>query len=111
MSTASKILRKSSDGYGFWCPGCNRYHGVFVDSADKRPGAQWTFNGNVNNPTFRPSLLVTYSDPDGSEPDERCHSYITDGQIQFLGDCTHALAGQTVPIPDWPYAEGEWSDG
>jgi hypothetical protein len=30
-----------------------------------------------------------------------CHSFITDGRIQFLGDCTHRLAGQTVPIPDW----------
>lgn len=25
----------------------------------------------------------------------------------LLGDCTHALAGQTVPIADWPYARGE----
>jgi hypothetical protein len=32
-----------------------------------------------------------------------CHSFITDGQIQFLGDCTHPMAGQTVPIPKWPW--------
>ena len=33
------------------------------------------------------------------EPRERvCHSYIKDGQIQFLTDCTHALAGKTVPL-------------
>lgn len=25
----------------------------------------------------------------------------TDGRIQFLNDCTHALAGQTVDLPDW----------
>ena len=30
-----------------------------------------------------------------------CHSFVVNGQIQFLPDCTHALAGQTVPIPDW----------
>jgi hypothetical protein len=24
------------------------------------------------------------------------------GQIEFLGDCTHALKGQTVALPDWP---------
>jgi hypothetical protein len=23
---------------------------------------------------------------------------VTDGRIQFLGDCTHALAGQTVDL-------------
>ena len=26
--------------------------------------------------------------------------FVTDGKIQFLGDCTHALAGQTVDLPD-----------
>jgi hypothetical protein len=31
--------------------------------------------------------------------DHRCHSFVVDGQIQFLGDCTHKLAGQTVPLP------------
>lgn len=30
-----------------------------------------------------------------------CHSFIKDGKIQFLGDCTHALANQTVDLPDW----------
>lgn len=30
------------------------------------------------------------------------------GNIEFLADCTHALAGKTVPLPDWPYAEGEY---
>ena len=27
-----------------------------------------------------------------------CHSFVTDGKIQFLGDCTHELAGQTVEL-------------
>ena len=31
-----------------------------------------------------------------------CHSFVTDGRIQFLADCTHALAGQTVDLPEWP---------
>ena len=31
---------------------------------------------------------------------KRCHSFVTDGRIQFLSDCTHALAGQTVDLPD-----------
>ena len=29
-----------------------------------------------------------------------CHSFITDGRIQFLGDCTHELKGQTVELPE-----------
>jgi hypothetical protein len=34
-----------------------------------------------------------------------CHSFVTDGRIQFLGDCTHALAGQTVDLPEWTGGE------
>lgn len=33
-----------------------------------------------------------------------CHSFIRSGQWQFLADCAHKLAGQTVPmvpVPDW----------
>jgi hypothetical protein len=35
------------------------------------------------------------------DPPEVCHSFIIDGRIQFLGDCDHELASQTVEIPDW----------
>lgn len=39
--------------------------------------------------------------PDGFTFDNKpiiCHSFITDGQIQYLSDCTHSLAGKTVPM-------------
>lgn len=52
-----------------------------------------------------PSVLVTYNGPDAGRdgaPPAICHSFVVDGQMQMLGDCTHALAGQTVPIPPWP---------
>jgi hypothetical protein len=26
---------------------------------------------------------------------------VTNGQIQFLADSDHVLAGKTVPLPDW----------
>lgn len=29
-----------------------------------------------------------------------CHSFVTDGKIQFLGDCTHNLVGQIVELPE-----------
>lgn len=102
-------------GYTFWCPGCQRRHQVTT---------AWTFNGDLEKPTFTPSLLVRtghylkeppvagdcYCDFHERYPDEepmpwtclRCHSFITNGMIQFLGDCTHALAGQTVDLPDIP---------
>jgi hypothetical protein len=70
------------------------------DGAAQHP--QWTWDGNVDAPTFSPSVLVTLHDPDGELPDERCHTFITNGRVQFLGDCTHALAGQTLDLPDLP---------
>ena len=117
MGALSPILRNLQWGKGgkalsFWCPGCNSAHSVVIQRGSYRPdGPVWGWNGSAEAPTFTPSLLVTSGkrvdpsyqpDPDFPDPPECCHSFIADGQIQFLGDCTHALAGQTVPIPPWP---------
>jgi hypothetical protein len=47
-------------------------------------------------PTFYPSI-----DYNRDAPKYRCHSFVKDGQIQFLGDCFHTLKGKTVDLPDW----------
>lgn len=89
----------STEGYLLWCPGCGFPHPVDV----RHPKRSWTFNGSLTAPTFSPSLLV-YGDHELGVKDPtrpRCHSFIRDGRIQFLGDSTHALAGQTVPLPPW----------
>ena len=93
-------------GQAFFCPGCQDVH--VVNSAPSGP--RWTYNGNPERPTFSPSILVTcnWSKLDQSDKDEICHSFVRDGQIQFLGDCTHKLAGQTVEVPEWPYAPGSY---
>ncbi len=77
----------------FWCPGCNQAHGVRI--AGGRPC--WGWDGNAEAPTFTPSVLVTMP-----WRNMVCHSFVRAGMIEFLGDCTHALKGQTVPLPDWP---------
>ncbi len=79
-----KIKHTSDDRYTFNCPGCKEHH-VFNNT--------WKFNGDYEKPTVTPSLLVT-----NGNPLYRCHSFITDGRIQFLSDCTHELAGQTVDL-------------
>lgn len=77
--------------YVFHCPGCGYSHPFEVDCPN---GMGWTWNGSLDKPTFRPSLLVDHLE-------RRCHSFVTDGRIQFLGDSYYALAGQTVELPDW----------
>lgn len=77
------------------CPGCNDVHQI--------DPARWTWNGSLEKPTFSPSVLVTWTDwvePERGGP-KVCHSFVVEGQMQFLGDCTHALAGKTVPIGEW----------
>jgi hypothetical protein len=64
----------------------------------------WEFSGSLERPTLSPSILVH---PHGALADDgsvyqshRCHSFVRDGRIEYLGDSTHALAGQTVDLPD-----------
>ncbi len=108
MSALSAILRDvEGGGLAFWCPGCDCAHMVQTGSG---PGPRWGYNGNPERPTFTPSVLVTYNGPDAGKVDDEgrrappavCHTFVTNGAIQFLGDCTHALAGQTVDLPAWP---------
>lgn len=86
----------------YWCQGCDSPHQVKVVEG---PGPTWSWDGNTDAPTFNPSVLVTLETP---RKTFRCHTFVRGGMVQFLGDCTHEFAGQTLPIPDWPYADGEW---
>jgi hypothetical protein len=102
-------------GYGHWCPGCNSGHEINVDRPNAS-GAKWTFDGNMDCPTFSPSINLQINPPGNPhyQPDvksARCHYFIRAGRIQFLPDCTHALAGQTVDLPDIPegqYLSSRW---
>lgn len=100
------------------CPGCHDSHHI-----DPK---RWAWNGDFIKPTFSPSVLVTSGhyvpshkpgdhcwctfyreNPDVAENAEnrqkgfecyRCHSFVRDGMVELLGDCSHANAGKTLPI-------------
>lgn len=62
----------------------------------KRDGTGcWTWNGDTEKPTLKPSILTTTRT---KREAFRCHSWINDGQAQFLSDCTHNLKGQTIDL-------------
>lgn len=82
-----------------FCPGCKCAHALSVNGVKNTRGASWNFNGDMERPTFTPSLLQDDTRPDGSR--HVCHSFITDGRIQFLSDSTHELSGQTVELPEF----------
>jgi hypothetical protein len=107
----AKVLIVTQDGfddpigYTFKCPGCGDYHCFYVQDpgtpyrGGTEPWPIWTFvNGDIDKPTFRASMLHRLERKD--QPTLVCHSFVTDGNIQFLGDCTHALANQTVELPE-----------
>jgi hypothetical protein len=93
-----KIKKQTVDYYHFYCPGCNALHSYAVSD----DGSQWQFNGNLDSPTFTPSLLNTkpVKDEKGNVIFKTsCHLFVTNGKIIYCGDCTHALSGQTVEMP------------
>ena len=107
----------------FWCPGCKASHQIQHGDG---PGARWRWNGDAEKPTFSPSVLVRgirgdMNDAELASYEEAyekcgytsailgdarfatvCHTFITDGRIQFLSDCTHMLAVQAVPMAEFP---------
>lgn len=75
----------------------------------------WTWDGNRDAPTINPSIKTMGVQWDVSSGFHKpthhvaagqpivCHAFVRAGRWQFLADCTHTLAGTTVPmvpIPD-----------
>lgn len=81
----------------------------------------WGFNGDYDKPTITPSILVrsghfinghkgdcwcTYyqNHPYVTQNNKYkcgiCHSFIADGKIQYLSDCTHNFTGQTIELEE-----------
>lgn len=109
MGQLGTKMRRVENGHSHWCPACGEMHVI--------PGS-WKFDGNVEQPTFSPSVKITgkqtvvdekgewtgewMRDADGKALDYCCHYILTAGQLNFCGDCTHAMKGQTVPLPALP---------
>lgn len=53
----------------------------------------WTWNGDTEKPTVKPSVKTT----NGTIT---CHSWVNDGQVKYLSDSSHELAGQTLDLLD-----------
>lgn len=84
--------------YMFYCPGCKCSHAYFTKTGDIKgvPAKKitWDFNGDMEKPTFNPSLKNTY--PDG----RICHLFVKDGKIIYCSDCFHELSGKTVEMEE-----------
>jgi len=88
--------------YSFYCPGCKHQHSYTIND----DGTGWYFNGNIDSPSFTPSLLnrIKVKNETTGVYDiekERCHLVITDGKIVYYSDCQHELAGKIIELIDF----------
>lgn len=104
----SRITLAGKDNrFLFWCPACETGHQITTPP--------WTFDGNLESPTVEASILVGGVQWAEGEPfhDKHhakvaageptvCHSFLRAGRWEFLSDCTHDLAGQTVDVVPFP---------
>ena len=100
------MMAEDGCSFLFMCPGCGYAHQVWVKSNPLRNNGNhpvWGWNGSMEKPTFTPSLLCNGSmkSEEVREGYQRCHSFITDGKIHFLCDCSHELVNKTVEMKDW----------
>lgn len=99
--------------YMFVCPACKCAHAIASKNNSIGLPA-WSFNMDMEKPTVSPSIKVIGRHPkgysngthapmgwNGEYVDDICHSFVKDGKIQFLSDCTHELAGKTLEIPEF----------
>lgn len=85
-------------GWRHWCPGCKWMHVIPTDARGQANGHKWTFDGNMDAPTFSPSINVV----------GQCHYFIRAGRIEYCSDSKHSLAGQIVDLPDLEPHEADW---
>lgn len=67
---------------------------LFYTNPKYAPGV-WAFNGDMENPTFSPSMLMQ---PNNTQVRE--HFFVRNGRIEYLSDCDHGMAGMTVDMVD-----------
>lgn len=118
MMISRYLRRTDGNRLTYWCQGCCDYHSIDL--------GRWAWDGNTETPTFSPSVLVrsghyaehsqvgtscwcTYNEEQrrAREPEAPfrcgiCHTFIQNGMVQFLPDCTHELAGQTLRLAELP---------
>lgn len=102
---SKKLIQSTVGRYLHWCPGCKSRHIINTDKPND-VGAIWVFDGDVENPTFTPSVHIHapgYKSGDSYMPRRTvCHYILSAGILNFCSDSGHTLAGEVIPLPDLP---------
>ena len=105
MTDSKEILKASADTYvpcsvdeathvHLCMPGPMPYRILPVITRGTRRGTNcWSWNGNTEKPTLKPSIR-------SKSGDTICHTFVNDGMVRFLDDCSHEFADQTLELLD-----------
>ena len=63
-----------------------------ITSGSRAESNAWTWNGDLEKPTLKPSVLTDHGNGKIS------HLWLNDGICQHLSDSTDGLAGKTLPL-------------
>jgi Family of unknown function (DUF6527) len=93
---------------GHYCLGCDSIHFIKLRKKnDDKPS--WTFNHDLINPTFDPSIKISWKFKDNPKI---CHYFIIDGKVNYCQNSTHDYAGKSVflelpksVLEDWSITE------
>jgi hypothetical protein len=83
-------------GYMWKCLGCDSHHVFYIAG---KHHCFWQFDGNMEKPTFSPSLVCRWEHGEARIP-KVCHVFVKNGMVEYLTDCTHHLAGKTIELPE-----------
>lgn len=88
------VLIDEGNGYfSHYCAGCKQMHSFRTIGTEMEPKPLWQFNGNMERPTFTPSMRWH---------GDQCHYVLTDGIMNYQPDCAHELKGTKVPLQAIP---------
>lgn len=99
MKLLSPVLGLLDNEPVIWCVGCQMLHRIHINEPNPVTGARWRWSGNVDCPTFSPSVNVSLGHS------KVCHFYVQQGRIEYLRDSHHAFAGQHLPLAAIPADE------
>jgi hypothetical protein len=80
----------------------NGYHRLPViikGSRDKQNRVVWSWNGDLDKPTLKPSISTKHGRGDNGKQ-EIAHCWLNDGRTQFLSDSTIPNKNKTVDLID-----------
>ena len=102
--TRVRVL-ESAEAWWIKEPRTHSHNGMTRHHEESIPkDGRWKFNGDVENPTFSPSLNCS-TEAAEDIPASRNHIIILGGDVTYCRDCTHDLATKTLPLAFFNEAE------